>query len=192
MPLTSLPVEGVRGELEGPKQRKVGADRSARRRGSRQPLPDLDDKFAHRDQAGTADVPHPSARELEHRDLVDFPRQVEPLEHLGHEFPAALELCGEARLPLRVGKGVERALDVEEVTACGMYGDHVQFPFEAAEWPRPDGNRNPDEVASVLEPFGNELFKVVGQQLTVRLGRVVRRIRIKFETEIPNLSQINC
>ena len=42
-----------------------------------------------------------------HRDLVDLPRQVEPLEHLGHELSAALELGGEARLPLRVGKGVE-------------------------------------------------------------------------------------
>ena len=45
--------------------------------------------------------------------------------------------------------------------ACGVHGDDVQLPLEAAEWPRSDRNRHPNKVAVVLEPFRDELFEVV-------------------------------
>jgi hypothetical protein len=91
----------------------------------RQTPPDLDDEFAHSDQAGSADISHPAARELQHRDLIDLVRQVETLEDLSRKPTTALELRGEPRLALRVRKGVERALDVQKMVMRGVHGDDV-------------------------------------------------------------------
>ncbi len=60
-----------------------------------------------------------------------------------------------------------------------------QHPVMLRHQPLPENH----EVVEVDQPRPT-LF--VGLHLTVRLGSTLRRIRIKFETEFPNLYQIDC
>ncbi len=120
------------------------------------------DEFAGVQEPPTAEVRYTPVRKL--KDATEFQfagLYGQPDKDLLNMLSTPIELVREPLLPLFLRVRIERALYMDEVVAAHVNADNVQLPFMSSVRPPPHEDGSPNEMAVVLEPFGDELFWMV-------------------------------